>query len=139
MTYEAFIDTVQEQLPPEDREAASELATVVLETFSEILYRSERDRLSAPLPKPLAHRLHAAKPEHTREKVERLTGDAFLDRVRARADLSREDALSATDAVLSALQDAVGDAMLSDLGDSLPSSYAEVFPFMESPDSTPTG
>lgn len=139
MTYEAFIDTVQERLPTDDREAAPEIATVVLETFSEILYRSERDRLSAPLPKPLAHRLQAAEPEHTREKVERLTGEAFLDRVRARADLSREDALSAADAVLSTLQEAVGDAVLSELGDSLPSSYADVFPFMEPPDSTPTG
>jgi len=33
----------------------------------------------------------------------------FLDRIQARADLSREDAQDATAAVLSVLQEAVGD------------------------------
>lgn len=131
MTYDSFVDTVLEQLSSHDREIVSKIATVVWETFSEILHRSERDKLSAPLPKALDHRIHAAKPENTREEVERLTGEAFLDRVKARADLNREEALSATKAVLSTLQEAVGDAMLSDLGGSLPPSYAEIFPFME--------
>lgn len=45
---------------------------VVLETFSEILYRTERDTVSAPLPKELSHHLGAAETEHTRERVERL-------------------------------------------------------------------
>jgi hypothetical protein len=42
-------------------------------------------------------------------------------------------------AVLSLLQEAVGDAVLSDLGHSLPASYAEIFPFMPRPDAGPTG
>lgn len=60
----------------DDREAASELVTVVLETFSEILYRSERDTLSAPLPKALARLVQSSTPERTREKVERLNAEA---------------------------------------------------------------
>jgi len=139
MTYDAFIDTLQEHLDLADRDEASTLVTVILETFSEILYRTERDTLSAPLPKKLAHHLHAAKTEHTREQVERLNAAAFLDRIQARADLSREDAQTATAAVLSVLQEAVGDAVLSDLSDSLPPSYEEIFPFMSHPDPDATG
>lgn len=135
MTYDAFIDAVQEQLDLADREEASALVKVVLETFSEIMYRTERDTLSAPLPKEIAHHLHAAKPEHTREQVERLHAGAFLDRVEARADLSREDAKTATATVLTVLEDAAGASVLADIGDVLPPSYAEVFPFKDSPDS----
>jgi uncharacterized protein (DUF2267 family) len=139
MTYEAFFDAVQEHLELDDSDEASTLMTVVLETFSEILYRTERDTLSAPLPKEIANHLHAAKPEHTREQVERLNAGAFLGRVQARADLSREDAKTATAAVLTVLQEAAGEPMLSDLGDVLPPSYAEVFPFMDHPDSAAMG
>lgn len=53
MTYEAFVDTMEERLSSEDGEAASELVTVVLQTVSEILYRSKPDGLSAPLPNEL--------------------------------------------------------------------------------------
>jgi uncharacterized protein (DUF2267 family) len=138
MTYDAFVDTVQEHLEMDDPDEVSALVTVVLETFSEILYRTERDTLTAPLPKELAHPLHAAETEHTREQVERLNAAAFLDRIRARADLSREDAKTATAAVLSVLQEAVGEAVLSDLGDSLPASYGEIFPFMPPTEAGPT-
>jgi uncharacterized protein (DUF2267 family) len=138
MTHDTFLDAVQEHLELEDPDEASALVTVVLETFSEILYRTERDTLSAPLPKKLAHPLHAAKTEHTREQVERLHASAFLDRVQARADLSRADAQTVTAAVLTVLQEAVGDAVLSDIGDSLPPSYAEIFPFMPHSDTGST-
>ena len=133
MTHDAFLDAVQERLALDDEEEASNLVTVVLETFSEILYRTERDTVSAPLPEELAHLLHAAKTEHTREQVERLNAAAFLDRVQARADLNREDARATTEAVLSVLREATGEAVLSDVSDSLPASYAEIFPFMTPP------
>lgn len=138
MTLNAFLDAVQERLELDDEDEASNLVTVVLETFSEVLYRTERDTVSAPLPEELAHHLHAAKTEHTRERVERLTAEAFLDRVQARAGLSREDAQEAISAVLSVLQEAVGKAVLSDVSDSLPPSYMEIFPFMTHPDAGPT-
>lgn len=138
MTYDAFLDAVQERLALDDEGEASNLVTVVLETFSEILYRTERDTVSAPLPKELAHHLHAAKTEHTRDQVNRLNAAAFLDRIQARADLSREDAQAATAAVLSVLEEAVGAPSLSDLGDSLPADYAEIFPFMSHSETGPT-
>ena len=138
MTYDAFLDTVQERLDLADRDDASALTRIVLETFSEILYRTERDTVSAPLPKELAHSLHAAKTEQTREKVERLNAATFLDRVQARADLNRGDAETATATVLSVLQEAAGDAVLSDLSNSLPPSYAEIFPFMPHSDADAT-
>lgn len=40
---------------------------------------------------------------------------------------------------LCCLQEAAGDAVLSDLGDLLPTSYAEIFPFTSRPDTGPTG
>lgn len=138
MTYKTFLDAVQEHLELDDPDEASTLMTVVLETFSEILYRTERDTLSAPLPRELAHHLRAAEPEHTREQMERLTASAFLDRVQARADLSRADAQAATAAVLTVLQEAVGGSVLSDIGDSLPPSYTEIFPFMPDSDTSST-
>lgn len=130
MTHDAFIDAVQERLEHEDRDEVTRITTVILETFSEILYRSERDTLTAPLPNELAHPLETAEAEHTREKVERLNASAFLDRVQARADLNREEARTATSEVLSVLSEAVGASVLSDIGDTLPSSYAEIFPFV---------
>lgn len=138
MTYDAFLDTVQERLDLAERDDASALTMIVLETFSEILYRTERDKASAPLPKELTRYLHAAKPEQSREKVERLNAATFLDRVQARADLNREDAETATTTVLSVLQEAAGDTVLSNLGDSLPPSYAEIFPFMSHSDADTT-
>lgn len=133
MTYDAFVDAVQTRLEAEDRDAATSFVTVTLEALGEILYRSERDKLGAPLPQELSQLLHASTPEHTREKVERLTATAFLDRVQARADLNREEARTVTSAVVSVLDEAVGDAVLSEVGRKLPPSYAEIFPFVSSP------
>lgn len=133
MTYDEFVDAVQDRLQLDDPDNASRRMTVVLETFSEILYRTERDTLGAPLPKPLAHLLQSARPENTRKEVERLNAEAFLSRVQARADLSRSEAQATVSAVLSVLELAVGAEPLSDVGDHLPPSYGDLFPFVPSP------
>ena len=131
MTYDAFLDTVQDRLPTDDREDAAHVATVVLETFSEILYRTERDKLTAPLPKPLKRPLQAPQPETSRRNIERLNAKAFLDRIQARADVNRDEAQAATRVVLDVLRDAVGESILSEIARQLPSSYADIFPFMD--------
>jgi len=131
MTYDDFLDTVQDRLPTDDRDEAADIATVVLETFSEILYRTERDKLTAPLPKPLKRPLQTSRPETSRREVERLTAEDFLDRIRARADVNRDEAQTATRAVLDVLHDAVGESILSEIARHLPSSYADIFPFMD--------
>ena len=66
MTHAEFIDAVLSQTDLSDRGAAERLVEATLRTFSDILYRTERDALSAPLPKPLAHFVHAARPESSR-------------------------------------------------------------------------
>jgi len=50
-----------------DRDDAAPIATAVLKTVSDILYRTERDKLSAPLPRELQFPLQAAEfgPEPT--------------------------------------------------------------------------
>jgi uncharacterized protein (DUF2267 family) len=103
----------------------------VLETFSEILYRTERDKLTAPLPKPLKRPLQAPQPESSRRNTERLNAKAFLDRIQARADVNRDEAQAATRVVLDVLRDAVGESILSEIARQLPSSYADIFPFMD--------
>lgn len=132
MTHEEFVDAVQERLELDDSDEASQRVATVLETFSEILYRTERDTLGAPLPKSLAHLLQSAQPENTREEVERLNAEMFLGRVQTRADLSRSEAQATVSAVLSVLESAVGTELLSDIGDHLPPSYRDLFPFMSS-------
>lgn len=136
MTYDAFLDTVHGHLSTDDRETTADIATVVLKTFSEILYRTERDKLSAPLPTELAQLLQSARPETSREETERLTEGAFLDRIQARANLNREDAQAATWGVLTVLGEATDAPVLSEIGDHLPPSYAEIFPFMDRPASS---
>jgi uncharacterized protein (DUF2267 family) len=131
MTYDDFLDTVQDRLSVDDRDEAADIATVVLETFSEILYRTERDKLTAPLPKPLKRPLQAPRPETSRREVERLNAEAFLDRIQARADVNRNEAQTATRVVLDVLRDAVGESILSEIARHLPSSYADIFPFMD--------
>ncbi len=133
MTYDAFLDAAHERLFTDDREAAAEVVTVVLETFSEILYRTERDKLSAPLPKELTRPLQATQPETSREEIDRLDAEAFLDRIQARADLNREEAETATRIVLDVLREATDEPVLSEVGDHLPPSYADLFPFMDRP------
>jgi uncharacterized protein (DUF2267 family) len=135
MTHDAFVDAVQDRLQLDDPEDTIRRTKVVLETFSEILYRTERDKVSAPLPKELKRRLHAAKPENTRQEIDRLNANSFLDRIQARADLNREDAKTTVHEVLSVLEEAVGADILSEIGDQLPSSYGAIFPFASAPDS----
>lgn len=136
MTYDAFLDAVHERLFTDDREATAQVATVVLKTFSEILYRTERDKLSAPLPKELTRPLQAARPETSRQETERLTAEAFLDRIQARADLNRDEAQAATRVVLDVFREATDEPVLSEIGDHLPHSYADLFPFMDRPASS---
>lgn len=136
MTYDAFLDAVQDRLSMDDREDAAHVATAVLKTFSDILYQSERDNLVAPLAKELQRPLQASKPESTRRETERLNASAFLDRIQARADLNRDESETASYVVLDVLRDAAGDSMLSDIGDHLPASYADIFPFVDQPASS---
>lgn len=133
MDIDEFISTVQERAELEDRSETSDLVAIVLETFSEILYRTERDKLSASLPKGLASHLHAAPAQTSRQQVERYPSAEFLNRIQARADqnLSEEEAHTLSAHVFAVLTDAIGPALLSKVVDKLPAGYDSLFPFSD--------
>ncbi len=133
MTYDEFIDTVQAGLPLEDREEAEELATAVLKTFSELLYRTERDKLGAPLAKPLDRALHAAQRQNNRRATDRFSAEEFLNRIEARTDqnLSREEARRYTSVVFDVLTQATGQSLFVKVVEKLPQGYGSLFPSFE--------
>lgn len=131
MTYDAFIDAVLDRADLQNRDVAQRITDVVLETFGEILYRTERDRIGTQLPKPLANALHAPQPENARHDGERFGPEEFLTRVKARADVNYPTAESVTPVVVNVLQSALGPGTLSDTADRLPGAYASLFGFME--------
>lgn len=132
MTHAEFIDAVLSQTDLSDRGAAERLVEATLRTFSDILYRTERDALSAPLPKSLAHFVHAARPESSRKEVERLAPEEFLNRVQARADIGYPEAKALVPVVMQVFGRAVGRPIVEDVADRLPHTYSVLFPFVQS-------
>jgi hypothetical protein len=98
MTYDVFPDAVEDRLSVDDRNGAADIETVVGATFSEILYRTEWDKLTAPQAAQAAVAAH--RPESSRREIKRLNAAAFLDRVQARADLNQEETEIATRVVI---------------------------------------
>lgn len=133
MTHDEFIDQVHERLPLEDREEVEDLVTAVLKTFSEVLYRTERDKLGAPLPKPLSRVLHAAKRQNNRRETDRFSAEEFTNRVEARTDqnYSQEEARSYTFVVLDVLASATGESLFAKVAEKLPQDYDSLLPSIE--------
>lgn len=138
MTHDEFIDAVLNRTQLDDRDQAADVVSAVLKTFSEVLYRTERDGLAAPLPKPLAHYLHADERQNTRRETERFSAEEFLNRVEARtnSNLSMEEARTYATAVFGVLTDAIGESLLSDAAEQLPEDYGALFPFQQNPESS---
>jgi len=131
MTHAEFVDAILEQTDLSDRDAAERLVEATLRTFSDILYRTERDAVSAPLPKSLAHLLHAARPESSRKEIERLAPEEFLNRVKARADIGYPKAKALVPVVMEVFERAVGRPTIKDVADRLPHPYHVLFPFVQ--------
>lgn len=133
MTHDEFIDTVQDRLSLEDRNQAADLVSTVLKTFSELLYRTERDSLGAPLTKPLSNLLHAAKRQNNRRETDRFSVEEFLNRIEARTEinLSREEARRYTSVVFDVLSQATEKSLLAKVTEKLPQGYASLFPALE--------
>lgn len=136
MTYDEFIDTIQADLPFEDREEVEELAMAVLNTFSELLYRTERDKLGAPLAKPLDRALHSAQRQNNRRATDRFSVEEFLNRIEARTaqNFSREEAHNYTSVVFEALIQATGRNLFAKVVEKLPPDYGSLFPAFENPE-----
>jgi uncharacterized protein (DUF2267 family) len=129
MQYDPFIDHIAETLDV-PRDEAEHAAEVVLGTLGEALYRTERDALGAELPKPADQHLFSIQPRETtpgdRQTMEL---DALYTRVASRTEgRSTAGAQMTTSVVLGAVQEAVSDATLRKVFDTLPSSYATLLP-----------
>ncbi len=128
MRYHEFIHRVQEHTDLETPEEAVQLTKAVLATLGERLYRTERDDLAAQLPDRLKEFLFAEQdPENTRRDVQRFPLAEFYNRVSARAEIGRPDAIEQTKAVVAVLQEAVSAGELKDVMAELPDEYSELF------------
>lgn len=128
MQYDEFISHVAEQtdLEPDD---ADVLTKTVLATLGEGLYRTERDRLGAQLPKLLKEALYAEQPpENTRRDVKQYPLEEFYHRVQARAETPRRKTKDYVNAVMVVLQEVVSAGVLTDAIETLPSKYRELLP-----------
>lgn len=125
MRYDEFIQRVRRRAELESDERAEHVTHAVLGTLGECLYRTERDRLAAELPKDLKGALFARRdPENRRQETERYRLEEFLNRVRARADLGGHDTETSTQAVMQVLREAVSSGTMTETMAALPDEYS---------------
>lgn len=128
MQYDEFIHRVQERTDLADEDTAVRVTEAVLGTLGECLYRTERRKLGAQLPKQLRASLYSVQsPENTRQDTERFSLEEFYNRIRARADIGGRDTEPYTRAVLAVLQEAVSAGEIADVMDKLPAEYSTPF------------
>jgi uncharacterized protein (DUF2267 family) len=128
MQYDEFIHRVQEYADLATQEEAVQLTKAVLATLGERLYRTERDDLAAQLPKGLKEFLFVEQdPEHFRQEVRRFSLEEFYNRVSARTEVGRPDAINQTKAVMAVLQEAVSAGELADIMAELPNEFDALF------------
>ncbi len=128
MQYDEFIHRVQENAGLATQAEAVQLTKAVLGTLGERLYRTERDDLAAQLPKGLKEFLFAEQdPENIRQEVRRFSLEEFYNRVSARAEIGRPDAVKQAQAVMAVLQEAVSAGEVADVMAELPDEFGELF------------
>ncbi len=128
MQYDEFIQRVQEYAELETQAEAVELTKAVLGTLGERLYRTEADDLAAQLPNGVKEFLFAEQDrENTRQEVQRFSLQEFYNRVSARAEIGRPDAIIQTKAVMAVLQEAVSTGEVEDVMDALPGEFRDLF------------
>lgn len=124
MRYDAFIRRVQSRAGLDSHEEAMTCTNTVLATLGECLYRTERRKLAAELPKELKEVLFAERdPENRRMEVERFRLEEFFNRVRARADIGGRETEACTRAVTAVLREAVSPGTMAHVKEALPDEY----------------
>lgn len=124
MRYDDFIQQVRRRTDLESDDRAVEVTHAVLGTLGECLYRTERDKLAAELPKELKAVFFAERsPENRRQDVERYRLEEFFNRVRARADTGGRETETCTGAVFSVLREAVSAGTMDAVLNALPDEY----------------
>lgn len=130
MRYQEFIERVQARTHLNSYEEAEKTTMAVLETLGERLYKTERTKLAAELPKELKEFVFRKQPkeaETSRENMDRFWLQEFYNRVGERADISHQEAIKRTKAVMSVIHEAVSAGMLKEAEEELPKEYQTLF------------
>ena len=125
MQFPEFMQQVQ-SLTGLDAAASERAARATFATLGECLYRTEQHDLGAQLSKDL-RALFGDEPEQTRQHVDRLDLEAFYNRVKARADVGYQQAVTQARAVMAVLRAAVGDGAWDKLRQQFPAEYDDLF------------
>jgi uncharacterized protein (DUF2267 family) len=126
MTYEEFIERVQEQADL-TRDEASQATRVTLATLGERIYRTEREDLAAQLPPQLGAQLSERQPgEVTRQDVDRFPLEEFYNRVSGRLDIGFPQGKRRAQVVVAVLQEAVSPEQMAAVREALPAEYGEL-------------
>jgi uncharacterized protein (DUF2267 family) len=127
MTYDDFIQRVQDKAHLPDRAAAERLIEATLTTLGERLYRTTLDNFGAPLPKELQAFFYARQPrENTRQEVERFSLEEFYTRVSARANIGFQQAGEQARTVIAILEEALSPGHMDLLRAELPAEYGRL-------------
>ena len=116
MQYEEIIRRVQERGKVTDRMKAEKILRAVLGTFGEAVYRTEERQMAAQLPKELKDVFYEYQPrERDRGALANYPLEEFYNRVKARAEVSLQDAQRLSVVVLSVLKEAVTPVEIQDV------------------------
>jgi uncharacterized protein (DUF2267 family) len=121
MKYTEFITRVQQRAGMSSPEEALQAARATLETLGEFLSRVETRQTASELPKELAAFLHQ------RPSTWPVPLEEFFNRVTAREDVRRPQALEHARAVIGVLCEAVSPGAIADIRNELPAEYAALF------------
>lgn len=121
MTYDKFLQEVQNRTELTGELEASTAITATLNTLAERLNPDEREKLAAQLPEDLKKLVTITGEE------EKLSIDAFYDRVSQRMGAEREKAEIITDEIITILTEAISDGEVDNITDQLPEEYRELF------------
>lgn len=121
MTYDEFSEEVQKRTELENELEASTAIAATLSTLAERLNPEERERLAAQLPEDLKKLMTIT------GEADKLSIDAFFDRVSQRMGVGRERAEVITDEVISIFSEAITDGEVDEMKDQLPEEYRELF------------
>ena len=121
MRYHEFIDRVQKLAGLESLDDAVRATEATIETLSERLSKTERDKLAAQLSKELKELFLR------RHNTERFLLEDFYSRVSARANVRYHRAVELAQAVAAELREAISPGELEDILSELPDEYGELF------------
>jgi uncharacterized protein (DUF2267 family) len=120
MTYDEFLDAVEERAGVADHTEADRTAVVVLQALADRLIGGEADDLLAQLPEPLKSAVVVT------DEADPMTPDEFVDRVARELQLPHEEARERVRAVFATLREAVTPGEFEDVLSQLDRKYADL-------------